>query len=66
MKNNPNQKQQPEDIDPEDFYDDDDMDDDAEGEPDYYYCNSCGYSTVTNHGNWGCPRCTAIMEPEYF
>lgn len=31
-------------------------------EPDYYLCMSCGYSCAENHGSWGCPKCTAIME----
>jgi rubrerythrin len=34
--------------------------------PDYYYCNGCGYSTITYYGSWGCPRCGAIMEEEYY
>lgn len=43
---------------------DDDFGDDYA--PDYYLCNSCGYNCVENHGGWGCPRCTALMEPQYY
>ena len=46
-----------------DIFDDDE---EQQEEPDYYYCNCCGYSCVTDHGSWGCPRCTAIMEAQYY
>lgn len=46
-------------------YDDRD-DEDFEDEPDYFLCYSCGHSTTINHAGWGCPRCTAIMSPEYY
>lgn len=51
---------------PEDPIDDWDEGDDSEDSPDYYYCYSCFYSTVVDHGGWGCPRCSAIMSPEYY
>lgn len=46
---------------PQDYDDDDERD-----EPDYYVCNCCQYSCVEYHGNWGCPKCTAIMEEAYY
>lgn len=49
-------------IEPDD-YDEDDFDDET---PDYYLCYCCGYTTITDYGGWGCPRCTAIMSPEYY
>jgi rubrerythrin len=49
-----------------DIPDPDFFDEDCEDEPDYYYCNCCGYSCATDNAGWGCPRCTAIMEPYYF
>lgn len=48
----------------DDFYFDDD--EEEQGEPDYYYCYGCGKSTLNDPGGWGCPRCGAIMEPEYY
>jgi rubrerythrin len=44
------------------------FDDDKNGdqEPDYYLCYSCGYSCLENHGIAGCPKCTAIMNPENY
>lgn len=58
---NPNMDDSPQDdMDYEDYQDD-------TGEPDYWYCFSCEYSCAQRPA-WGgqCPRCTAIMEPEYW
>lgn len=63
MENNAEQKAYPI-NDPSDC--DDYEDDDIQEEPDYYLCYCCGHSTTINHGGWGCPRCTAIMSPEYY
>lgn len=60
-------KQKPDELpeDPMDDWDCDEEDGDQE-EYDYYYCYSCYYSCVTDHGGWGCPRCSAIMSGEYY
>lgn len=58
-KHNPN-----DDLPDDDNYDE--HDNDSSGEPDYYVCNSCGYTCVKYHGGWGCPKCTAIMEEAYY
>lgn len=54
----------------DDFSDMDDEDDTPDfndpGEPDYYWCSCCNATTSRNPGGWGCPRCGAIMEEEYF
>jgi rubrerythrin len=44
-------------------FDDEEIEDD---EPDYYLCNCCGYTCVQDPNGWGCPKCTAHMEPQYY
>lgn len=51
---------------PEEDYIDEDINDDDPTDPDYWYCSSCGKTTSQNPGGWGCPRCGAIMEGEWF
>ena len=48
---------------PADFESDDD---EESGAPDYYYCLCCGHSCADDPGGWGCPKCGAIMEGDYF
>lgn len=49
-----------------DKLDDDDYEDGDNNTPDYYLCSSCGYTCVEKHGGWGCPKCTAIMEEQFY
>lgn len=51
---------------PDDSVFDEDEDDDAYRDYDYYLCNCCGHDCVTDHGGWGCPKCGAIMEGQYY
>lgn len=48
---------------PDDF---EDFEEDESSEPDYYLCNACGYTCTTNYGLAGCPKCTAIMEEQFY
>lgn len=49
--------------DPQDDWDSDD--EEHEGY-DYYMCYCCQHSCAEDHGNWGCPKCGAIMQGEYY
>lgn len=43
------------------------LSDDEDTDPDYWYCNGCGYSQ-TRRPTWGgqCPKCMAHMEEGIF
>jgi len=43
-----------------------DFEEDDNREPDVYACYGCGTTASKDPGGWGCPKCGAIMEPEYF